>query len=123
MSYESRKPEVVSLLHRARSAGLEAAIQPVADAVRAGLKGGFTSGDFDTGESVEHVKTSAVTETTDGAAIRVGTDLVYNLVWEVGHVSLFSRKFERVEVWMPALVSTRDAQQSAFIAGHRKVMG
>ena len=123
MSYESRKPEVVSLLHRARVAGLEAAIQPVAEAVRAGLKGGFTSGDFDTGESVEHVKVGAVTESQDGAAIRVGTDLVYNLVWEIGHLSVFTKKFERKEVWMPALVNTREQQQTAFIAAHKAVMG
>ena len=121
--YKSNLPTTVSLLNRARAAGLDASADVVVAEVKRGLEGGFTSGDFDTGESVENVKKTAVTESADGAHIRVGTKLVHNLVWELGHLNVFTKKFERKEVWLPSLHATRAEQLTAFVAAHKRVMG
>jgi hypothetical protein len=123
VSYESRKTETIALLNRARTAGLDASADVVVGEVKRGLEGGFTSGDFDTGESVENVRKTAVTESPDGASVRVGTELIHNLLWELGHLNVFSKQFERKEVWLPALLSSRAEQLTAFTAAHKKVMG
>jgi hypothetical protein len=120
VSYDSNVPTITAKMRRARAAGLTAAGQVVVDAVKEAIRGGFTSGDFDTGESVDNVKTTAVIDSADGAHIRIGTELVYNLVWELGHFNIYSRQFERKEVWLPTLHATRaqqlDAYQRAFKA-------
>jgi hypothetical protein len=123
VSYESRKTETIALLNRARTAGLDASADVVVGEVKRGLEGGFTSGDFDTGESVENVRKTAVTESPDGASVRVGTELIHNLLWEIGHLNVFSKQFERKEVWLPSLLSTSAEQLAAFTTAHKKVMG
>lgn len=122
MSYESNKPAIVGKLQQANAAGVLAAGLVVEEAVKAGLEGGFTSGDFDTGESVRGVQHTEPAPTTDGVAVRVGTDIQMNLYWEIGGYNAYTRKFERKEVWMPALVSTRPQQIDAFTRAHREVL-
>jgi hypothetical protein len=122
MSYQSNVPNISVKMKAARKAGLEAAGQVVVDAVKEALRGGFTSGDFDTGESVENVKMTAVSDDGNTASIRIGTDLVYNLVWELGHLNVYSRKFERKEVWIPTLFATRPQQLAAYTAAYQRVM-
>jgi hypothetical protein len=46
--------------------------------------------------------------------IRVGTDVDYAAHWELGHENLFTGKFERKEVWVPALFRTANEQAAAF---------
>jgi hypothetical protein len=49
--------------------------------------------------------------------------LLYAAPWELGHVNLFSRKFERVETWVPALFSTAQQQALAFARVFARFMG
>jgi hypothetical protein len=123
MAYTSKRHTVKTLLETANAAGLEAAAGVLKGAVQDGLRGGFTSGDFDTGDSVEGVKVTAVQESADGMSIRVGTDLVKSLVWELGHLNVYTRKFERKEVWLPASQASAGEQLAAFTAAHKRVMG
>lgn len=94
--------------------GLLAAAYPVSNAVKKNLRGGYTSGDFVTGQSVNHVTIGQVFQDAVGWAIKVGTDLLYNLFWELGHNNIYLRKFVRVEKWRPALLDSRFESMQAF---------
>lgn len=101
MTYRSNLPEVVSRLRRARMAGLIAAATVLLNAVKRGVTGGYTSGAFYTGASRASVIRTE--PDLDRGEILVGSDVPYMLYWEVGHYNIFTRRFERKEVWFPAL--------------------
>lgn len=84
-------------------AGLIAAGNVYANAVKRGLAGGYTSGDFVTGRVLNSVTVSAPYMDSGGRVISVGSDVDYAMYWEFGHHNIFTRKYERVEVWRPAL--------------------
>ena len=115
-SWRSNIAEVQAALREGRAKGLIAAAQVVQNAVKKGLRGGYTSGDFVTGNSINHVTRSAVQEDGGGAFIQVGTSVLYNLYWELGHHNAWTRRFERRPVWVPALIDTRTQQARAFAA-------
>jgi len=106
----------------AQKAGLRAAAYVVYNAVKRGLRGGYTSGDFVTGNVINSVTISPVFETLGTFAIRIGTNVPYALYWEVGHNNIFTRRYERVEVWRPAMVDTRDEQAAAFASAYKRSM-
>lgn len=123
MSYQSNLPAVTDRLKAARSAGLLAAAAVVENKVKEGLRGGYKSGAFVTGNVMASVNHSEPSEDAGGAFILVGTDVMYALFWELGHLNLFTRQFERKEVWMPALLSTRAEQFAAFQRVYARFMG
>lgn len=102
--------------------GLIAAAQVALNRVKRDLRGGYTSGDFTTGQSVSAARYSNVYIENGVPTIRLGTPLLYNLFWELGHFNLFTGKFERKEVWMPAMVETRVAQARAFARAYKQRM-
>jgi hypothetical protein len=106
----------------AQKAGLRAAAYVVYNAVKRGLRGGYTSGDFTVGNVINSVTISPVFETLGTFAIRIGTNVPYALYWEVGHNNIFTRRYERVEVWRPAMVDTRDEQAAAFASAYKRSM-
>lgn len=77
---------------------LTAAGYVYANEVKRALAGGYTSGDFVTGR----VLNSVTVGEPYGPYIDVGTDLDYAQYWEIGHHNVFTRKYERVEIWEPA---------------------
>ena len=123
MSYQSNLPQIKSRLQQATDAGLLAAAAVVENKVKEGLRGGYTSGAFVTGHVMASVNHSEPELGPNGAFILVGTDVMYALYWELGHMNLFTRKFERKEVWMPALLSSRGEQLSAFQRTYQRFMG
>lgn len=112
MTYRSNLPDVVSRIRRARMAGLIAAATVLVNAVKRGVTGGYTSGDFYTGASRASV-TRSEPDLTRGE-ILVGTDVLYMLYWEVGHYNIFARKWMRKEVWYPALRDHKQDIQDAY---------
>lgn len=113
-AWRSNLPALTRAMDEAAQKGLQAAAYPVSNAVKRNLRGGYTSGDFVTGQSVNHVTIGQVFRDGTGWAIQVGTDLLYNLFWELGHNSIFTRRFERVEKWRPALLDSRFESAQAF---------
>lgn len=109
MPWTSRVPEMQRALDTAIKDGLTAGAYHYANEVKKELRGGYTSGAFVTGASVSSVTVLPAERVADGWEAKVGTDLLYNLFWEIGHQNLFTRRFERVEVWRPVLV--REAQR------------
>lgn len=115
-TWHSNIPAVQAALREGQALGLIAAAQVVVNAVKRGLRGGYTSGDFVTGNSINHVTKGPVEQDAAGAFIRVGTSLLYNLYWELGHHNLFSGRYERRPLWIPSLLDTRAAQGRAYAA-------
>lgn len=114
MSYKSNLPQITALLRRARFAGLLAMAAVVVNAVKGALQGGFTSGRFVTGFLINSVTHGEPEENANGAFILIGTNVQYAIYWELGHLNIFTRKFERVEKWIPALFGTRAEQLAAY---------
>lgn len=114
MPYRTNLPAVTAKLTDARRAGLIAAATVLQNAVKRNLTGGYTSGAFVTGHVHASVTISKPDMTPFSGSIAVGTDVPYALFWEVGHHNTFTRQYERVEKWMPALLESRIAMQRAF---------
>ena len=87
--------------------------------VKRSLRGGYLSslgnrGQFVTGASVAHVTMSRPQKIGGKWTVSIGTDLDYNLFWEVGHHNLFTRHYERDEKWVPAFRRVRSQALRAF---------
>lgn len=117
MPYRSHLPAVRDRLRLAADAGLTASGVLYANAVKRALTGGYTTGAFVTGRVRNSVAVTSPEPAPSGGGgrqVRVGSNLLYALYWEVGHQNLFTRHFERVEKWRPTLVDHRDAIRGEF---------
>jgi DNA-binding Lrp family transcriptional regulator len=119
MSYRSNRAAIEARLARARSAGLIAAATVYVNAVKLGLRGGYTSGAFVTGNVINSV-TRSEPDLVRGE-ILVGTNVLYALYWELGHINLFLRRYVRKEVWMPALSESAARMRDAYAVAFRRV--
>jgi hypothetical protein len=123
--YTSRIGAAKRLTERAIDAGLVAAAQVVVNRVKTDLRGGYRSGDFVTGLNTASVIKTEPFSRAGARTILVGTSITdpgYPLFWELGHVSAFTRRFERKEVWRPALMDTKEQQYRAFVRVSARVM-
>lgn len=130
MPYSSNLPAVADRLRRANDAGLMAGAALYRNRMKVALARGYTSGAFVTGQNVEHVVSTAPMDAPGGGReVRTGTDLMYALWWEIGHVNLFVAgggpeasnvrthrigHFVRVEKWRPVLVDSRTDIQREY---------
>jgi hypothetical protein len=92
-------------------AGLIAAAEVYVTEVKERLEKGYTSGAFVTGNNANAVARGEPEVSGDGVAIQVGSrqvDPPYPLYWELGFHSVFTGKYERVEVWVPTLMELRE---------------
>jgi hypothetical protein len=113
-AFRSNLPALIRAMDDAAPKGLHAAAYVVQNKVKENLRGGYTSGDFVTGHSMNSVTIGQVYRAETGWTIKVGTPLLYPLFWELGHNNIFTRKFERVEKWRPALVDSRFEAMQAY---------
>jgi len=115
VAYTSNRPAAERTLYRAQDAALIAVGVAYQNRMKRALTGGYTSGDFVTGLSRNSVARTAPHDGPGGVRqVVVGTKLLYNLFWEVGHVNLFTRRFERVEKWRPTLLDSRADLQREY---------
>jgi hypothetical protein len=117
-----RSTDFGAQLEQAVAAGLLAAAEVVRERVSERLREGYTSGAFVTGRSADAVAVAGPDPEGDGLAVRIGTDVLYDLFWELGHENLFTRKYERVEVWVPLFLETTALQEQAFRAAFAERM-
>ncbi len=91
----------------------EAAVRGAAIAVqnqaKLNVRGGFRSGAFVTGRLFTDITHEVIPGLSPSA--RVGTTLDYGAFWELGHMNIFTRKFEREPWLVPAFRSTLVEQQ------------
>ena len=100
-------------------AALKAAAQELINGLKdqkpEGLTGGYTSGDFVTGKSLGEIfATDPMSSPGGKRLIFVSTDSPFAVYWEMGHVNLFSRKYEREERWGPTLSRKYDDCMEAY---------
>lgn len=106
MAYRSNLPDVRRRLRAARWAALIAAAEVLLEKLKSRHRGGYTSGDFVTGNVLNSLVRSDPENVNGDLQIRVTTtqtDPPYPVFWTLGHVNLFTRKYERVDHWTPAL--------------------
>ncbi len=94
--------------------GLVAAAYVYRNRVVEKLSQGYTSGAFVTPHVALTVGVSAAMDLDGQRVVLVGTDVMYALYWEMGHMNLFTRRYERVEHWRMAMLETGPAQFAAF---------
>ena len=124
-AYKSNMAFVGRKLHEARTTGLEFAAQQVVNRVVRGLEGGYTSGAFVTGTNTSSVVATDPFRLRGVWTVLIGTsidDPPYPVYWELGFLSIFSNRWERKEVWGPALRDSADRARRAFQRGFRSVM-
>ena len=118
-TWTSNLDELVQRNNAGQRRGLLAAAQVLSSAVKKNLSRGYTSGAFVTGASSDAVTISDPFQLGRAWGIRVGTNLISNLEWEVGHFNLFLKRFVRVERWRPAMMDSREEQRQAFARGYK----
>ena len=104
---------------RATHAALKASAQVIVNGLKEpkpqGLRGGYTTGDFITGTLLNSIFISEPFQGANGTwFVLVGTNLAYALYWEVGHVNLYTRKYERQERWRPTLLRKIDQAVAVY---------
>ena len=119
VSGDQHEFEYRNAFERAIGVALTAGGTVIWNEVRRALRGGYLSslgnkGQFVTGASLAHVTLSRPRRAGDNWTISVGTDLDYNLFWEIGHHNLFTRHYERDEKWVPAFRRARSPALAAF---------
>lgn len=110
-------------IRAAATQALVAAAAVPANAVRIRLKGGYTSGNFVTGLSSASVTQSTPEDEGNAVTVRVGTNVKYAPFWEFGHFNIFTRKYERVEVWRPGFLDSIPEAQRTFALVFLAAMG
>lgn len=83
-------------------------------------KGGAFRSTLQVKQSIRHVGPAW---DGDGWAATVGTNKIEALYWELGHQNLFTRKFERVELWVPTVMQERERLQQVFAVVVARLMG
>ena len=111
---------------RATDAALEAGanelINGLKDTKPLGLTQGYTSGAFTTGNLLNSIQASEPYTEAGTRHIRVFTDVLYALYWEMGHLNAFTRKYEREERWGPTLQRKDEDILAAYTRVYKRFM-
>lgn len=98
------------------TAGLLAAAYAYVRPVKVRLMQGYTTGNFSHGGAgVAGTVTVGDVDVGSGRAnVAVGTNVDYAAFWEFGHMNLFTRRYERVEVWRETFDASTGDMTDAF---------
>lgn len=102
VKFEDNSSDFLRCVDHASKEALKAAAYVYYNAVKSKLKGGYTTGNFVTGLGLNAVTRTEPTPAEAGYEIVVGTNVDYAVYWELGHHNVFTRKYERVEIWLPS---------------------
>jgi hypothetical protein len=114
--------------HRtATDAALTAAAQELINGLKdpkpLGLRGGYTSGRFVTGNLLGSIAATEPYTDKGTRHISVYTDLEYAKHWEEGHNNIFSRRREQEERWRPTLQRKEEDILAVYSRVYRRSMG
>lgn len=101
MTVKSNRAAISAALESGTKESLKEIAGEVKRQVADRLKEGFTSGDFVTGDLAQSVQVSEVEGVRGDWSVTVFSDDPVALFWEVGHNNIFTKRFEKVEVWRP----------------------
>lgn len=100
-------------------AGLTAAAYAYVRPVKMRLMQGYTTGNFSHGGAgvAGTVTVGEVDVGAGRASVAVGTNVDYAAFWEFGHFNLYTRRYERVEVWRETFEASTGEMTDAFGRG------
>lgn len=118
MSYRSNLPAVLNALEDAVGSGLAAAGDYVGEMIGRELAHGYTSGEHveDTRANAESVQVQVFIRGEERPYVRIWSNKPHAYFWEVGHYNIFTRSFQRKEIWVPTLYGTANEQVLRFTA-------
>lgn len=123
VEFTDNSPKFLRALKRAKRFGLAAAARVLVREVKRRLRGGYTSGDFVTGNVQNSVTYLEPYEVGNGDyETLVGTNVDYALFWELGHNNIFTRKPEHEPVWIPAIQEVEGELSQAYSDKVRQVI-
>lgn len=62
----------------------------------------------------QSIRRSRPYKTPNGWESIVGTKIIQALYWELGHHNTFTRKYERVQLWVPTAADNVEAMRATF---------
>lgn len=95
--------------------GVDAAANTLEREVKKAHNSYYTSQAFrSTAQIRQSIRRVGPTATPAGWESKVGTNKLIALYWELGHRNLFTRKYERVRLWVPTAVQNVDRMRATF---------
>lgn len=122
-NFTDNSDEYMKRLRRGQKNGLIAAAQVLINAVKRAMAGGYTSGAFVQGNVINSVTKSEVQEDGEEMSIQVGSNVDYAVYWELGHHNIFTRRYERVEIWVPEAARNAEEMSAAFARQVKRALG
>jgi hypothetical protein len=104
-------------------AGAQELINGLKDPKPLGLRGGYTSGAFVTGNLLNSIQATDPYTHEGVRAISVYTDVDYALFWEEGHENRFTRRREQEERWKPTLRRKDEDILIVYSRVYKRAMG
>jgi hypothetical protein len=128
MSYTGSMAGTFATRHRkatddALVASAQELINGLKDPKPLGLRGGYTSGRFVTGNLLGSIQATDPYTEAGTRHISVYTDLEYAKHWEEGHQNIFSRRREQEERWKPTLRRKEEDILAVYARVYRRSMG
>lgn len=71
----------------------------------------------------QSIRRIAPYKTLSGWESTLGTKLIEALYWELGHMNRWTRKYERVQLWVPTAAKNVGRMQQVFAAIVSRIMG
>ena len=113
--------------NNARNNALAAAAQELINGLKdpkpLGLRGGYTSGKFVTGNLLNSIQATDPYFESGAWHISVYTDVDYAAFWEEGHENRFTRRREQEERWKPTLRRKEEDIVRVYARVYSRIMG
>ena len=71
----------------------------------------------------QSIRRLAPYRTADGWETTVGTNKIEALYWELGHQNTFTRKYERVQLWVPTATDNVEPMRANYARVVARLMG
>ena len=71
----------------------------------------------------QSIRRLAPYKTADGWETTIGTNKIEALYWELGHRNVFTRRYERVQLWVPTATDNVDAMRATYARVVARIMG
>lgn len=71
----------------------------------------------------QSIRRLAPYKTRDGWETTIGTNKIEALYWELGHQNTFTRKYERVQLWVPTAADNVEPMRATYARVVARLMG
>ena len=119
-----RSGESLSRYREAARKGIAAGATVITNAVKDAHDSSYYKGGAfrDTVKVRQSIRQTKPVMGTSGWEVRIGTNKIVALYWELGHHNTFTRRYERRALWVPAAVASSTAARAAFARVVARVM-